>query len=140
MICDEIFSQNTLSGKIIEFRIKIRGDSAESSLQIFLLVRVEMSWAGVRKRLCDGNDWMVIGRGREVEEEGMEDEEEEEEGEDKEEDEEEPFSLFDADLCRGHPEAAYLDKTLRRVSRLLAFLNFELQDVIYIIQGVSKKR
>ena len=91
-----------------------------------------MSWAGVRKRLCDGNDWMVIGRGREVEEEGVEDEEEEE-GEDKEEQEDEPFSLFDAELCRSHPEAAYLDKTLRRVSRLLTFLNLEIQDVIYII-------
>ena len=84
-----------------------------------------MSWAGVRKRLCDGNDWMVIGRAREVEEEGVEDEEEEE-GEDKEEQEDEPFSLFDAELCRSHPEAAYLDKTLRRVSRLLAFLNLEI--------------
>ena len=126
MICDEIFSKNTLSGKIIEFRIKIRGDSAESSLQIFLLVRVEMSWAGVRKRLCDGNDWMVIGRAREVEEDGVEDEEEEEGADKEEEDEDEPFSLFDADLCRGHPEAAYLDKTLRRVSRLLAFLNLKI--------------
>ena len=71
-----------------------------------------MSWAGVRKRLCDGKDWMVIGRHREELEEDEEDEDNSEE-----EDEDEPFSLFDPNLCHSHPDAAYLDKTLGRVSR-----------------------
>ena len=73
-----------------------------------------MSWAGVRKRLCDGKDWMVIGRHRE---ELEEDEEGEDENIGEEEDEDEPFSLFDPNLCHSHPDAAYLDKTLGRVSR-----------------------
>ena len=78
-----------------------------------------MSWAGVRKRLCDGKDWMVIGNNRE---ELVEDDvgEDENNGED-EEDEEESFSLFDPNLCHSHPDAAYLDKTLRKVSRWLDF-------------------
>ena len=79
-----------------------------------------MSWAGVRKSLCDGKDWMAIGRKREELEEEEEDEEEEEYDETKGEEDEyedEPFSLFDPKLCRSNPDAAYLDKTLRRVSR-----------------------
>ena len=97
-----------------------------------------MSWAGVKKRLCVVNDWMVIGKGSEVEDEEQEDHGEEDEG-DKgdEEEEEESFSLFDADLCHSHPDSVYLDKTLQRVSRLLAFLNLEVQDVIYI-HGLGK--
>ena len=92
-------------------------DLAKLSFQIFFLIIKAMSWAGVRKRLCDGNDWMVIGRKREELDEDEEDEDEEETKGEEEEDEEELFSLFDADLCGSHPDAAYLDKTLRRVSR-----------------------
>ena len=76
----------------------------------------------MRQRLCDGHDWMVIERQME---ELEEDEEDENNGEklDKDEikgeksDEDESFSLFDPDLCHRQPDAAYLDKTLARVSR-----------------------
>ena len=81
-----------------------------------------MSWAGVRQRLCDGHDWMVFERQMEGLEEDEEDEikgekSDEDENNGEKLDEDESFSLFDPDLCHRHPDAAYLDKTLARVSR-----------------------
>ena len=75
-----------------------------------------MSWSEVRKRLCDGEEWMALGGGGRENTEEEEEEEQEEDGEVKLE-EDETFNIFDGSLCSSHPEAVRLNRALERVSR-----------------------
>ena len=76
-----------------------------------------MSWSGVRKRLCDGEEWMALGGGGRDNTEEYEEEEEQEEDEEVKLEEDETFNIFDGSLCSSHPEAVRLNRALERVSR-----------------------